>query len=1046
MSGSRWEDGSSTSNTFQEFHENSKWDQMHYNALANRRGLAVDNSIQHGRGLSQSEAALMNRRQYDASISNDNFKKLSSTRQAYFEDMQARANEERGGRPDLGIGSSYSRESELRKYAREEEIRKFSSVSGTGGGSLGASTNTVHMAPEVYSPLFLTQNLQLPRDRITANAWNRAFYETNPYVRNAINLHATYPISKFNLTCDDKEVEKFFLDMCERIDIQTVIHQVALEYHKIGEAFVYASFDETSGMWDQVYLHNPDYMRVKSSPIPTKVPSISLRPDPELQRIVNSSDPEHIKMREQIDPKIIDHVIRNEYIPLDSFNISHLKLLASPYDVRGTSMIVSAWKDLMHYDKLRECHDSETEVLTESGFRSWSEAIELSSVKADGPKANADEPKPKAGIKIACFNPENESIEFHEPTRAVAYKYEGDMVHFNGQKVDIMVTPNHQMLVQKKTKKKGWCEWSDIAAGDMTMGSLYRFRSKAGWEGETLDTVEFAGKAIDTNLFMEFLGYVVSEGCVYHNAKNHDSKVSINQLLTQPHYEPMRDNFKKIATIFDRKLSERTFMQSSGYSELSPKEIWSGVICHKEMVAEFKKQIGTEGRTGSYDKRLPRWVFKLATEHLEVLLKALVAGDGSIIPSPYGAAENGFRYNTVSKQLADDVSEVAYRCGFVPAVNEYQRPDRDFKEYLVSWSETNYGDFPSVYGNKNHGGADIDRVPYNDYVWCFEVPTGYFVTRRNGKITIQHNCKYSQADGLVNPITLIKVGAAGPDGFYPRQEELDAWRQVFEAGQYDKDFKIVTHDAVSVERVGSAGSVIDVSADFNLILDNILVGLMVPKSIMNQEGSSYASASVALDVMRQRYNSFRNMMSNWLEKKIFAPISEVQGFYKLDGGKKRLIIPKIEWNHMTLYDLDNYISQISQLVDKQRVSQHTLDYSLGLNRNNEDVHLRQEMIESAIRQQEMAALGKLSLAELRGLDPEKPVVIQEQGDALPGQAMPGIPGGDMGGGLGGGGMGGLPPLPPPPMGGGLPPPPPAGGLDLGPLPGGGADLPPLPPG
>ena len=61
------------------------------------------------------------------------------------------------------------------------------------------TSSTDRMSPEIYSPLFQLANLNLPRDRVTMNAWNRVFYDTHPIVRNAINLHASYPISKINI-------------------------------------------------------------------------------------------------------------------------------------------------------------------------------------------------------------------------------------------------------------------------------------------------------------------------------------------------------------------------------------------------------------------------------------------------------------------------------------------------------------------------------------------------------------------------------------------------------------------------------------------------------------------------------------------------------------------------------------------------------------------------------------------------------------------------------------------------------------------------------
>jgi len=593
-----------------------------------------------GSGPSNSEIFLNSRTTYD--IKPESAAKLSQTRQDYQKEVNDRAPNASRSRPDLGIAAAVSPRHRLVKAA---------SVQAGNLGALNSSSNTVNLAPDIYSPLFLTQNLQLPRDRRTANAWNRAFYEVNPYVRNAINLHATYPISKLNIKCEDKKVENFFFDMADKLDLQGVVQNAALELWKIGEVFNYADFDESTGMWDHIYQHNPDFIRVKATPFDAKNPSISLSPDPELIKIITSNDPEHIRLRENIDPKIIHHVLMNEQIPLDGFNVSHLKMLNSPYDVRGTSIIVSAWKNLMWLDKIMES-------------------------------------------------------------------------------------------------------------------------------------------------------------------------------------------------------------------------------------------------------------------------------------------------------------------------------------------------------------------------------------------------KLAQADGMINPITLIKIGAPGSEGHYPRQDELEAWRQVFEHAQFDKDFKIVTHDAVNVEQKGYNGAIIDTSSDITFIIDSILTGLMVPKSIMTQEGASYASASVALDVMRQRYNSFRTMMANWLEKKIFAPISEIQQFYKLDGGKKKLIVPTIEWNQMTLFDLDTYIGHITTGVQANSISQRTLDLSLGLNRKNEETYIREEAISKAIMKKEVEALGQMTLAELRALDPEEPIVVQEQAP-LPGVAAgPGDAGGagfDLG-------MGESPPT----SGGigdlGLGSPPGAG-----PLPGGPPEAPPTPP-
>lgn len=530
-------------------------------------------------------------------------------------------------------------------------------VSSVGGMFRGIHGDSVKQTPEVYSPLWLNSNLNLPRDRATINAWCRSFYALNPFVHNAINLHSTYPISKLNIKCPNKDIEKFFNDMIEEIDLMNICVQIAQEYWLLGEAFVYAELDESKGKWARLLIQNPDFMIVKRT-VAANEPIIMLRPDENLKKIIFSNRPTDIEQRKQLNQHIIDSVRRGENIPLDNFHVSHLARRISPYEIRGTGLPVCIFRQLMLFDKLRES-------------------------------------------------------------------------------------------------------------------------------------------------------------------------------------------------------------------------------------------------------------------------------------------------------------------------------------------------------------------------------------------------KYAQADNMINPLTIVKIGSAD---YKPTFADLEAWRSVFEEAQYDKDFKIFTHEGVDVTRVGYGSGIYDISGDITQIIKEIYVGLQVPPVLMDGGAdTTYANGGVALDVLRQRYMQFRNMMSQWLKRKIFAPISKIQGFYDYSGGEKQLIIPEIDWNHMSLFDAGDFINSLVQLTqgqdDQKRVSLHTLYRSIGLEHEDEVRKMRKEAIQNAIAKKEKAALEAMDLNELRALDDEdeipEPVKGAEQ--PLPGEQ----PGGAPPGGLpdlgmpGGPPPGGGPPPPPPPPGGAPPPPPP---------PPGGGGAPPPPPG
>lgn len=508
------------------------------------------------------------------------------------------------------------------------------SGSGQVGGGYRGGGGTLRQSPNIYSPLWLNSNLNLPRDRATVNAWSRAFFALNGYVHNAIDLHSTYPISKLNIKCKSPAVEKFFQEMIEELNLIQICSQIAQEYWIIGEAFIYAELDEAARKWNRLIIQNPDYMVVQRSVVDDE-PIISIRPDDNLKRICTSQKASDQIQRQKLDKSIIEHVRRGENIPLNNFYVHHIARKINPYDVRGTGLIVNSFKPLMLFDKLIEA-------------------------------------------------------------------------------------------------------------------------------------------------------------------------------------------------------------------------------------------------------------------------------------------------------------------------------------------------------------------------------------------------KYAQADDMVNPITLVKIGG---DDYKATPADLTSWRDTFEEASNDLNFKIFTHDKVTVERVGANSAILDINPDLERIVKQVLTGLMVPSVLMDGGAdTTYANGSVALDVLKSRYMAFRNKLTLWLRKKIFAPIAKMNDFYEKVDGKNVLIIPDIEWNHMSLFDMGDYTQILKELSSGETkiASKQTLFRSMGLAYEDENQKIRQESIDETIREKEKEALSQMSLSELRALGPNDQIkeVIQSplpgEERSLPGQQDDGSSGGGLPGMEDlGGGMGSSSPPPPP---------------------------------
>lgn len=569
-------------------------------------------------------------------------------------------NKNAGGGPPSRRGVAPVISPEAQSVLEKKAAMTRTAPTGGGLGQKQAAVQVVRSAPKVYSPLTENSNLQMPRDLRTLNSWCRHFYNINPLVRNAINLHSTYPISKIQLQCEDRKIKQFFEDQFDHINMPNFLQAIALEWWKLGEALPHLELDEAKGVWSHGYVHNPDYIRVQVSPL-AKDPVITLIPDEQLKRIVNGSTAQEAKLRRQLPAEICNLIRQGMDIPLNNFNVSHLKSLSSDYDIRGTSIITCVFKDLMLYDKLRE--------------------------------------------------------------------------------------------------------------------------------------------------------------------------------------------------------------------------------------AEFV-----------------------------------------------------------------------------------------------------------------------------------------------------------QADDMVNPITHVKLG--DPQGTWrPDDSDISDMRRAIEEAMYDPDFKLITHGAVQLEVVGKGGAVLDTSRMWEMINKNILLGLMVPEEILAGNGASYASATVGLEVLRSRYDRFRNVIEQWLYRKVLEPIAKIQDFYKWEHGRRKLIVPKIQWNKMNLRDVESYISTLGNLVGEEpgtgKISTTTLLSLLDVDSDQQDLELRKEAIQAMVRVKEKAALSAMTLEELRTLDPTKPVPdLHPQGGVPPaGGSIPGPQeegggelGGEEGGGLdlggllggGGGGGGGGEPLPDLGDAGGAPPGPPGG--------------------
>lgn len=260
------------------------------------------------------------------------------------------------------------------------------------------------------------------------------------------------------------------------------------------------------------------------------------------------------------------------------------------------------------------------------------------------------------------------------------------------------------------------------------------------------------------------------------------------------------------------------------------------------------------------------------------------------------------------------------------------------------------------------------------------------------------------AERHILPVRIAKVGNAERPA--SEMDIADVQGQLAAVAN-DPNLTIVTHHAFEMDFVGATGKIHDISNQMEMIGKEMLDGLMLNQAILNGEMQGYSGAAVGVETMIRRLETWRQELSAWVEKNVFLPVAQMQGF--VDVAKSKLInetvylYPKMKWSDLRLRDNNQNLTLLIQLHDKGLVSTQKLLSEFNIDYDQEVSRLREEQI--------TAGKG----GQVAGSSPE-------------GGGM-GLGGGlDLG--LGGGGMPGLSgPSPDMGMGGGPPPggSPPAGG-------------------
>ena len=196
------------------------------------------------------------------------------------------------------------------------------------------------------------------------------------------------------------------------------------------------------------------------------------------------------------------------------------------------------------------------------------------------------------------------------------------------------------------------------------------------------------------------------------------------------------------------------------------------------------------------------------------------------------------------------------------------------------------------------------------------------------------SAQYAIADRHITPKEFYMIGEPGDPA---SQEEIEAFRDTLMATWTQPNQAIVYHHALQIRWEGAQGRMLPLQAEFDDVEKHILAGLMTSRAFLHGEGPTYASSSIALDVLVQRYLFFRRKMEQWLIRHVFRPIMELHGMYKPEQSElnnryriKRKRVPwdpEIQWEKQNLRDDTAKAQLLQALYDKGLIpAEHLLKF------------------------------------------------------------------------------------------------------------------------
>jgi len=438
-------------------------------------------------------------------------------------------------------------------------------------------------------------------------------------------------------------------------------------------------------------------------------------------------------------------------------------VLTGEFTALGVTRMLEAMNAMCPRAKFYQasCYDETTRILTKEGIKKYSEI--------------------KNNDLLYTINEKTNEIELKPIKRIIIENYKGEMIHFKNRRIDLMVTPNHRMLLQKDNKLF-YEEASRIKSLIPYKGTSDIFLPSPVWKGKSKKKIVFSNhinlakmhynnfknliKEMDMKDFLYLLGIYIGDG--YTASKRKQERYS-----SAKEFIKIRDG-KGRFTKKEGKKEKIIYESNNIYFALPEKDkVRLKVIkILKKYSLDYRldskwirfssypmARIFKESGENVYNKRIPSWVLELSPELLERLFEGMIDSDGS----RRKIKNERQTYTTVSGKLSEDFITLCLKIGKIPKISfcrpnkvYFEKEKRFFNSKECCQINIAYKKTRKIYN------TNIFKKSYDGKIWCLEVKDNHnFLVERNGFVTFSGNS--SEMFGKVR-----EVPQNEKTPFYPR--------------------------------------------------------------------------------------------------------------------------------------------------------------------------------------------------------------------------------------------------------------------------------------